>query len=246
MIGARQETPEEGVPQGSPLSPLLGNIMLNELDRELTVRGHKYVRYADDMMIMCKSKRAAERTLVSTTSYIESKLYLRVNREKTVVSHVSKVKFLGYSFYVRAGECRLVAHPKSRARMKTRLRAITSRSNGKGDAWRKQTLSYYIMGWTQYFRYADMKSYLRGIDEWLRRRLRMCIWKQWKRIKTKMRNLQKLGLSKQKAYEYANTRKGYWHIADSWILSTTITNARLKQAGYIFFSDCYKLPATAY
>jgi group II intron reverse transcriptase/maturase len=246
QVGTRIETPEAGIPQGSPLSPLLGNIMLNELDKELRKRGHKFVRYADDMIILCKSKRAGERTLASTTKYIESKLYLRVNREKTVVANISEVKFLGYSFYIKDNKCRFGLHSVSKDRMKQRLRDITSRSNGRGDVWRKQTLSYYIRGWSQYFRYADMKSYLQKIDAWLRRRIRMCIWKQWKRIKTKIANLRKLGMSKQKAYEYGNTRKGYWHIANSWILSTTITNARLQKAGYIFLSDCYKSLTTTY
>ena len=246
MVGTRMETPAYGVPQGSPLSPLLGNIMLNELDKELTQRGHKFVRYADDILILCKSQRAAERTLRSTADYIEKKLLLRVNREKSGVRSITQVKFLGYSFYNRAGECRFRVHPQSWLRLKTRIRQITSRSNGKGDAWRKQTLLYYIRGWTNYFRMADMKSHLQKIDEWLRRRLRMCIWKQWKRIKTKFANLQKLGLTRQKSWEYANTRKGYWHIANSWILSTTITNDRLKRAGYIPFSDYYNTLTPAY
>jgi group II intron reverse transcriptase/maturase len=240
IIGARHETPEVGIGQGSPLSPLLGNIMLHELDKELIQRGHKFVRYADDILILCKSHRAAERTLKSTTNYIEKRLFLRVNKEKTVVARLSQVKFLGYSFYFRDGKCRLRVHPKSWEKLRTRIRTITSRSNGKGDDWRKQTLLYYVRGWTNYFRLADMKSYLQKIDEWLRRRLRMCIWKQWKRIRTKFANLQKLGLSRQKAWEYSNTRKSYWHTSNSWILSTTITNDRLRRAGYLFFSDYHK------
>jgi group II intron reverse transcriptase/maturase len=238
-IGSRYEPTSTGVPQGSPLSPLLGNIMLNELDRELEKRGHRFVRYADDMLILCRSIRAAERTMRSTTAFIEKRLFLRVNREKTVVANVSQVKFLGYSFYQKKGECRLRVHPRSWSKMQRRLRQITSRSNGKGDEWRKQTLKQYVTGWTNYFRLADMKTYLQRIDEWLRRRIRMCIWKQWKRIRTKFTNLQKLGLSRQKSWEYANTRKSYWHTAGGYILATTITNARLKRAGYIFFSDYY-------
>jgi len=124
MIGGMKEEPEQGVPQGSPLSPLLGNIMLHESDKELIRRGHKFVRYADDMMILCKSRRSAERTLEHTVSYIENTLYLRVNREKTVVAHVSQVKFLGYGFYIKQGKCRLRVHPKSWAKMKTRIREI--------------------------------------------------------------------------------------------------------------------------
>jgi hypothetical protein len=213
--------------------------MLHELDKELEKRGHAFVRYADDLLILCKSERSAERTLKHIVSYLERVLYLRVNKDKTEVAQVSNVKFLGYSFYYRKGECRLRIHPKSCTKMKQRIRAITSRSNGKGDAWRKETCGYFIRGWVNYFKLADMKSLLEQIDAWYRRRLRMVIWKQWKRIKTKFRNLMKLGIIKSKAWEFANTRKGYWHTANSPILSQTISNDRLKQAGYIFFTDYY-------
>ncbi|KAA6303280.1 MAG: Group II intron-encoded protein LtrA [Candidatus Ordinivivax streblomastigis] len=237
--GRKFESTEKGTPQGSPLSPLLGNIMLHELDKELASRGHAFVRYADDMMILCQSKRSAERTLKHIVPYIENKLFLRVNKVKTEVAHVSKLKFLGYGFYKYKGKCRLRVHPKSMSRMKERLREITSRSNGKGDAWRKETSNTYIIGWVNYYKLADMKSALERIDEWYRRRLRMVIWKQWKRIKIKLSNLIKLGVKKPKAWEYANTRKGYWHTANSPILSTSISNERLKRAGYIFFTDYY-------
>jgi group II intron reverse transcriptase/maturase len=233
------EPSEKGTPQGSPLSPLLGNIMLHELDRELESRGHAFVRYADDMLILCKSKRSADRTLKHIVPYIENKLYLRVNKVKTEVAPVSKLKFLGYGFYRNKGKIRLRVHPQSMSRMKARLRVITSRSNGKGDAWRKETVNTYIRGWVNYYKLADMKTALEKIDEWYRRRLRMVIWKQWKRIKTKFSNLIKLGVKKAKAWEYANTRKGYWHTANSPILSTSISNERLKRAGYIFFTDYY-------
>lgn len=231
---------EIGTPQGSPLSPLLGNIMLHELDKELERRGHEYVRYADDLMILCKSHRGAERTKTHITSYIEKKLYLKVNEGKTQVSEINKVKYLGYSFYIREGQCRLRVHPKSWERMKTRIRELTSRSNGKGDEWRKRAMKYFIVGWVNYFKLADMKSLLVHIDEWYRRRIRMVIWKQWKQTKTRYVNLQKLGTYKRKAWKQANTRKGYWHTAQSLTLACTITNARLKQAGYIYFTDYYK------
>jgi hypothetical protein len=162
-----------------------------------------------------------------------------VKRVEIPKSDVSKLKFQGYSFYHYKGKCRLRVHPKSVRRMKERIRAITSRSNGKGDAWRKEACSYFIRGWVNYYRAADMKSLLSGVDEWYRSRLRMVIWKQWKRIKTKMTNLIKLGIKKSKAWEYANTRKDYWHTANSPILSTAITNERLRRAGYIFFTDYY-------
>jgi hypothetical protein len=214
--------------------------MLNELDKELEKRGHRYVRYCDDLVILCKSKRSADRTLANIVPFIENKLFLKVNREKTKVAYVRDIKFLGYSFYVYKGEGRLRVHPKSIAKMKERIRTLTSRSNGWGYARRKEALRQYITGWVNYFKLADMDKMLQRIDTWYRRRLRMVIWKQWKRIRTRRRNLMKLGINKYKAWEWANTRKGYWHIANSYILARTITNERLYQAGYVFFSDYYR------
>jgi group II intron reverse transcriptase/maturase len=240
VIRHKFEPNEQGVPQGGPLSPLLSNIMLNELDKELESRGHKFARYADDMVILCRSMRSAQRILESITSFIENKLFLRVNKEKSKVSHIREVKFLGYSFYKYKGEGRLRIHPKSVEKMKAKIKTLTSRSNGWGNERRKLTLKQYITGWVQYFKLADMNSLLIRVDEWYRRRLRMVIWKQWKRIKTKLTNLTKLGVKKSKAWEWANTRKGYWRIAGSFILSTSITNDRLKAAGYVFLSDYYR------
>lgn len=238
--GKYEETPE-GVPQGGPLSPVLSNILLNELDRELERRGHKYVRYADDMVIFCRSRRSADRTMQNIIPFIEGKLFLKVNRDKSQVAHVRGIRFLGYSFYIYKGEGRLRIHPKSVTKMKARIKVLTSRSNGWGNDRRKEALSRYIKGWVQYFKLADMKKLLISVDKWYRRRLRMVIWKQWKRIKTKIANLVKLGVKKQKAYEWAHTRKGYWHIAGSYILDTTITSERLKLAGYVFLSDHFNM-----
>ena len=240
VIRNKFEETRIGVPQGGPLSPLLSNIMLNELDKELEKRGHRFVRYADDLVILCKSKRSAERTLANIVPYIEKKLFLRVNREKTATAYISRIKFLGYSFYVSKGVGRLRVHPKSIAKMKERIKTLTSRSNGWGYARRKEALRQSITGWVNYFKLADMHKLLLRVDEWYRRRLRMVIWKQWKRVRTRGRNLMNLGINKYKAWEWANTRKGYWHIANSFILSRSVTNDRLKQAGYIFFSDYYR------
>ena len=238
VVANKFEQTAVGVPQGGPLSPLLSNIMLNELDKELERRGHRFVRYADDLLVLCKSKRAAARTMENLVSYIEEKLFLKVNREKSTVAYTRNVKFLGYSFYVKR-ECRLRIHLKSVEKMRSKIRELTSRSNGWGNARRKETLKQYITGWVNYFKLADMKMLMIETDEWYRRRLRMVFWKQWKRVRTRQANLTKLGIAKPKAWEYANTRKGYWHIANSWILSTSVTNERLKQAGYVFLTDCY-------
>lgn len=240
MEGGRLEPSEQGVPQGGPLSPLLSNMLLNELDKELESRGHKFVRYADDLIILCKSRRSAQRTLTNIIPFIERKLFLKVNREKSQVAYIGKVKFLGYSFYKRKGEGRLRIHSKSIQKMKARIKELTSRSNGWGNERRKQALRQYIAGWVNYFKLAEMTNLLVRIDEWYRRRLRMVIWKQWKRTKTKLAGLIKLGVKKSKAWEWANTRKGYWHIAGGYILSTTITTERLRKAGYVFLLDYYR------
>jgi hypothetical protein len=189
---------------------------------------------------MCKSKRGAERVMGSIILFIEEKLFLKVNKEKSQVALHNKVKFLGYSFYKPQDEGRLRIHPKSVAKMKARIKVLTSRSNGWGNERRKEALRQYIVGWVNYFKLAEMGKLLKQVDGWYRRRLRMVIWKQWKRIKTKLTNLIKLGVKKSKAWEWANSRKGYWHLANSFILATSITTERLRQAGFTFFSDQYQ------
>lgn len=240
VIEGKFELSEMGVPQGGPLSPLLSNIMLNELDKELEARGHKFVRYADDIVILCKSKRGSERVMGSITQFIESELLLTVNKEKSQSVPISKVKFLGYSFYKHKGKGSLRIHPKSVMKLKAKLKELTARSNGWGNSRRKEALQQYTTGWMHYFKLADMYNLLKRIDSWYRRRLRMVIWKQWNRIKTKQKNLVKLGVTPAKAREWANTRKGYWFIANSYILNTTITTERLKLAGFMQLSDYYQ------
>lgn len=203
VVKHRFEDTEIGVPQGGNLSPILSNIMLNELDKELESRGHRFVRYADDLLIFCKSKRSAERTLENILPFIEGKLFLKVNREKTVVDEARKVKFLGFSFYAKKGEIRARIHPKPIAKMRAKVKELTSRSDGMGNEERAEKLRRYIMGWINYFKIADMKSLLQSTDEWMRRRIRMVYWKQWKRVRTKFERLQKLGIHNQKAWEYA-------------------------------------------
>lgn len=240
QIGEQFEEREMGVPQGGPLSPLLSNIILNELDKELEDRGHSFVRYADDCLILCKSKRAAERTKRNIIRFIEDVLYLRVNDAKTKVGYVRGMKFLGYSFYVKSGKCRLSVHPKSYDKFRFKLKSLTGRSNGLGYEIRKSSLRCFIMGWLEYFKLADMKKRLQSMDEWYRRRLRMCIWKCWKKVKTRFKNLCKSGIDKHQAWAWANTRKGYWRIADSFILHRALNNDNLKRASYPFLMDCYR------
>ncbi len=203
----------EGVPQGGPLSPLCGNVMLNELDKELERRGHRFVRYADDCIIFCKSRKSAERTLEHISPYITGKLFLKINLQKTTVSHVSKIKYLGYGFYRYRGRCRLRVHPKSVEKMKNRLRELTTRGNKWSNPEREKKLREYTTGWINYFKYADMKSLMEETDEWLRRRIRAVYWKQWKRVCTRYKMLRALNLPEWKVHEMANSRKGTWRAA---------------------------------
>ena len=172
--------------------------------------------------------------------FIEGKLFLKVNREKTVVDYVGKVKFLGFSFYQYKGKARVRIHPKSVKKMKTKVKLLTSRKWGISNEYRAKKMKEYIVGWVNYYKLADMKSLLKEIDQWMRRRIRMVYWKQWKKVKTRYRNLKHLGLSHENAIKFANTRKGYWRISNSQILSTTLTNIYLKSEKFIFFADYYQ------
>ena len=211
--------------------------MLNELDRELERRGHKFVRYADDCMIMCKSKKSAERTLENIVPFITGKLFLKVNLQKTTVSHISKVKYLGYGFYRHKGKCRMRVHPKSETKMKNRLRELTVRGNRWSNPEREKKLNDYVRGWINYYKYADMKSLIERTDEWLRRRIRAVYWKQWKRVKTRYRNLRALKLEEWQVHQIANSRKGYWRTAQ--MLSVALTNKIIAKLGYISMLDYY-------
>jgi group II intron reverse transcriptase/maturase len=241
MVNGLFEKSPQGVPQGGPLSPLLGNVMLNECDHELERRGHRFIRYADDMMIFCKSKKAAKRTLDHTIPYIEGKLFLKVNREKTKVAHVNHVKFLGYGFYIYRGKGRLRIHPKSTQKLKDKIREVTGRSNGMGIEERKAKVNQVVRGWTNYFKLADARSLLARLDEWLRSRIRMVTWKRWKKVRTRFENLKKMGIKEEQAWMWANTRRGYWRTAHSPILTKALSNERFKRIGYLSFSECYSV-----
>ena len=233
------EKTEVGMPQGGPLSPLLSNIMLNELDKELTRRGHRFVRYADDCMIFCKSRKSAERTLNNIVPYIEGKLFLKVNRTKTCVAHISRVKYLGYSFYRYKGTCRFRVHPKSVIKMKNKIRELTDRHNGWGNEYRALKLTQFIKGWVNYFGMADMKRLLQSNDEWLRHRIRAIYWKQWKKVKTKFKELKKLGVEEERAWICANMRNGNWFCSGYITLQGAFNNKKLRELGYPTFTEFY-------
>jgi RNA-directed DNA polymerase len=234
---------EEGSPQGGPLSPLLANIYLNKFDREIGGRGVPVIRYADDIVVLAKSSRAAERLLENSRKYLEEKLKLRMNAEKSKVVSVAAIrnfKFLGFALGRGKNGYFIRAHAKSLKKAKQKLKELTSRSQGRNVRIVMQNVKVYIRGWLGYFGIASMKSTMEDWDGWLRRRFRMYIWKQWKKPKTRVKNLMKLGMPDWQAYRNGNTRKGYWTIAGSGILTHTITNKRLAQAGYYSILDRYE------
>ena len=240
MNRGKYEETRLGLVQGGNISPLCSNIMLNELDHELERRGVRFVRYADDVILFAKTKRSAQRIMEHILPYIENYLQLKVNRTKTEVAYIGEIKFLGYGFYPSNDGIKFRVHAKSISKMKTKVKEITSRNNGLGYEKLKLKLKQFITGWVNYFKLADMKKLTKAIDQWLRRRLRMYIWKRWKRIRTRYAMLKRLGLEHEKAFMFACTRKGYWRIANSPILNLTVTDNRLRKSGYTFFTDYYK------
>jgi len=213
MVNGVKVLTKEGTPQGGPLSPLLANILLDDLDKELEKRGHKFVRYADDSNIYLKSKRAGQRVMESITTFLKVKLRLKVNLQKSAVDIPDKRKFLGFNLYHYKERIRIRIAPQTIKRFKIKIREITSRSNGQNIIKRILRLNLYLRGWIQYFSLSDTPYILKMLEGWIRRRLRMCLWKQWKKVRTKYRNLIKLGLPDWAALSLANTRKAYWHIA---------------------------------
>lgn len=230
MINGIVTTSEEGTPQGGPLSPLLSNIVLDELDKELEERGHKFVRYADDCNIYVKTKKAGNRVMGSVTSFIEGRLKLKVNLNKSAVDRPWKRKFLGFSFTLHK-EPKVRIAKESMKRMKNKIREITSRKKPYPMDYRIKKLNQYLMGWCGYFALADTPSVFRAFDSWIRRRLRMCMWKNWKKPSTKVRKLIGLGAPKDKAYEWGNSRKSYWRISKSPVLHRTLGNSYWSSQG---------------
>lgn len=228
-IDGKVEASEIGLMQGGPLSPLLANIYLDELDKELESRGHEFARYADDLVIVCKSKRAALRILDSVTRFVENRMKLKANREKTTVSYITGgIKFLGHGYAKLKDGFVPTVHAKSKKRLDD-LRQILARNRKMRIEEVKEALRMKLRGWCNYFKYARCRAWLSGdVDQWCRRRIRQLLWKTWKRVRTRMRALQLLGCSKEQAYQWPCTRKSYWRIANSHVLSTTLNNDFLK------------------
>jgi group II intron reverse transcriptase/maturase len=240
MADGIKQRSEEGTPQGSPLSPLLANVMLDDLDQELGRRGHRFVRYADDLKVYVASERAGQRVMQSITQYVEQRLKLRVNHGKSAVDRATKRPFLGFAFFVRDGQIKVRLDPRARQRAKARVRELTARNWGVSMDRRIRELNRFTVGWTNYFALADTPSVFDELDEWLRRRLRQIRWKEWKRPRTRWRNLRALGIPEQKAREWAFSQKGYWRIAGSAPLQRALPNAHWTNHGLRGFSDPYR------
>ena len=237
--GVVKPTPK-GTPQGGNLSPLLSNIMLNELDKELEARGLNFVRYADDCIILVKSERAANRVLSSITKYIEKKLGLRVNAEKSKVTRPTKTKYLGFSFWAtKGGKWKPKPHIKSYQKLKRKLKQLTDRSWSISLDNRIKQINYLIRGWVNYFRIANMRQTIIEIDKHLRTRIRVIIWKQWKKITKRYKALRQLGVSHEIAFACANTRKGYYQICKTTYIQFAINIERLRKRGLVFLLDQY-------
>ena len=239
LVNGVFEKTEKGTPQGGNISPILSNIMLNELDKELEKRGLQYVRYADDCVIFTKSKKSAERVMENITKFIEKKLRLKVNRAKSKVDRPWRIKYLGFSFYQEKGKIEIRIHSKSVAKFKDKIRIITSRSNALSMETRYKKLKQTIVGWINYFKIANMQKIVQKLDEWIRRRIRMCYWKQWKTSKNRKKNLIDLGLSKDKAWHYTWSRKSYWRISNTPGLAIALNNKTLERFGYTSLSSVY-------
>ena len=248
MIQGNYEDTEIGTPQGGPLSPLLSNIMLNKLDKELEARGLHFTRYADDTIILVKSEKAANRVMKSITHFIEKKLGLKVNVTKTKICKPNDLKYLGFSFYkdIKNNTYNSVPHIDSKMKFQRKLKSLTKRSESISLDTRFEKLNWLIRGWVNYFRISKMKTFLAKIDEYLRTRIRMIIWKMWKLPKTRENNLVKCGYSRGEARGLANCRRGYMFVAHSKILQNAITklalskpNKKKGRRGLVFALDYY-------
>ena len=232
MVDGLVSQSEQGTPQGGNLSPMLSNIYLTKFDKMLEGRGHKFVRYADDCNIYVKSPRAAERVMAGCIKFLEGKLKLKVNRKKSTTGSPKELKFLGFSLHQWKGRIGIRAHEKTLIRLKERLKKITSRSRGGSIQRILEEITRLINGWLGYYCIADMERYLQEISKWLRRRIRQVYWKRWKRVRTRYENLIQLGISRDEAEKWANTRKGHWRIAGSQVMNTTMTNRYFEALGF--------------
>ena len=237
MVNGVKVATAEGTPQGSPLSPLLANIMLDDLDHELERRGHTFVRYADDLRVYVASERAAARVLEGITTFVEGRLHLKVNRTKSGVARATERGLLGFGFFKGGGQVKVRLDPKAKGRLKARLRRLTSRRWRVAMAVRLALLNRFISGWAAYFALAETPSVFDGFDEWLRRRLRQVRWKEWKRFGARRRNLRALGVPDWQARQWAASRKGYWRLSGSPPLQRALPIRYWADLGLVPISD---------
>ena len=234
---------EEGSPQGGNLSPLLANIYLNEFDQEFLKRGVPCIRYADDIVLLAKSKRASERLLESSTRFLEEKLKLTVNREKSrtvSVFAIRNFKFLGFALGRNGSGIYVRVHPKSWKKFKLRLKELSSRRSVQSIKPSLEKIKVYARGWLNYYGIASMKNNIDDINGWLYHRIRMCIWKQWKLPKTKKRNLIKMGIPEYYACMAANSRKGHWFCANLTTVKRAMSKERLINGGFCDLATAYQ------
>lgn len=235
LVGSTVQATAWGTPQGSPLSPLLSNILLDDLDKELEARGHRFVRYVDDVVILVKSKRAGRRVMAKISHYLSQKLKLKVNRDKSQVVKIEALEFLGFTFR----GIRIFVTDRAMQDFKHRLRGLTSRSWGVSMAERLERLNRYLRGWMNYFGISQHYSPMEELDGWLRRRIRMCYWKQWRRPRRRIANLLKLGTTKRQAILTGVSRKGYWRLSKTLATHTGMTNEWLKQQGLLSIRELW-------
>ena len=234
---------EEGSPQGGPLSPLLANIYLDAFDKEFERRGVPCVRYADDIVLLAKSRRAALRLLETSTAYLERKLKLTVNKDKSRVVSVFAIrnfKFLGFALGRNGNGTYIRVHPESWEKMKAKLKAFSSRRCVQSILPALQRIRVYMRGWLNYYRIATMKTAIERINQWLYHRIRMCIWKMWKRPRSRMRYLMKLGVPEDLAYQAANSRRKYWYVSNTVAIKMALTKERLIHKGYYDLAVAYQ------
>ena len=235
LVGEHVEPSEVGTPQGGPLSPLLANILLHQLDLELERRGHRFARYADDMVILVKSERAAQRVMASITRYLETKLKLKVNLAKSKIAPMSECAFLGFT--IKGKKIRWT--DKALANFKHRIKELTGRSWGVSMEYRLKKLGQYLRGWTAYFGISQYYRPVPELDEWIRRRIRMCYWKQWRWARTKIKNLLALGVDLKSAIQHGVSSNSYWQMSRTPVINQAISNAWLKEQGLLSVKDLW-------
>jgi len=235
LVGEHIEPSDIGTPQGGPMSPLLANILLHQLDRELEKRGHRFARYADDLVILVKSPRAGERVMRSITRYLETILKLKVNPAKSKVAPMSECSFLGFT--MRGTKIRWA--DKALANFKHRVTQLTGRSWGVSMTHRLHKLGQYVRGWTAYYGISQYYRPVPELDDWIRRRMRMCYWKQWRWVRTKIKHLLALGVSLKTAIQHGVSSKSYWHMARTPALQQAMSNAWLKAQGLVSVKDLW-------